>query len=84
MLTFVVHTRRTPDALARVVSLFHRRRVQIHSLTARRFGESDVLCIEVQLEVDEHKARRIEANLYNLVDVLLVERPASVGDKCHK
>jgi acetolactate synthase small subunit len=84
MLTFVVHTRRTPDALARVVLLFHRRRAQIDSLTVARFGKSDVLRIEVQLDVDEHKARRIEANLYNLVDVLLVKRRASARDAYHR
>jgi hypothetical protein len=37
-----------------------------------------VLRIEVQLDVDEHKARRIEADLHHLVDVLLVERSVSV------
>ena len=84
MLTFVIHTRRTPDALARIVLLFHRRRAQIDSLRAVRFGESDVLRIEVQVELTEQKARRIEANLYNLVDVLSVKRPASVADICHE
>jgi hypothetical protein len=45
-----------------------------------RLAESDFLRIEVHVEVDEHKARRIEADLYNLLDVLLVERPIPVRD----
>jgi acetolactate synthase small subunit len=77
MLTFVVHTRRIPGALACIVLLFRRCRVQVDSLTAERIGESDVLRIEIKVESVERKARRIEASLYDLGDVLLVERLAS-------
>jgi|HubBroStandDraft_6_1064221.scaffolds.fasta_scaffold801078_1 acetolactate synthase small subunit len=74
MLTFVVHARRTPEILARVVLLFHGRRVQIDSFTARPGEESDVLRIEVTVVEDRGKAAFIEANLYRLFDVLLVEK----------
>jgi hypothetical protein len=36
--------------------------------------KSDVLRLEVTVEVDQAKARLIEANLYKLVDVLPVEK----------
>jgi acetolactate synthase small subunit len=74
MLTFVVHVRRTPDVVTRVVMLFHRRKVQIDSLTTVRRENSDALRVEVRVEEDQVKTRLMEANLYKLVDVLLVER----------
>jgi acetolactate synthase I/III small subunit len=83
MLTFVIHARRTPDVLARVVMLFHRRRVQIDSLTTVRGDKSDALRLEVTVEVDQAKARLIEANLCKLVDVLLVEKNHRDGETEH-
>jgi acetolactate synthase small subunit len=74
MLTFVVHVRRTPEILARVILLFHRRRVQIDSLTAMSGEKPDVLRIEVTVDDDQDKAGFLEANLYKLLDVLLVEK----------
>ena len=74
MLTFVVHVRKSSDVLARVVLLFHGRRIDIDSLVAGRIGKSDVLRIEVAVEGDRDRAQLIEANLYKLADVLLVER----------
>ncbi len=70
---FVVHARRTPEALSRIVLLFHRRRVQIDSLVAQYDARSDVLRIEVKIDEDHTRAERIAAYLYKLVDVLLVE-----------
>jgi acetolactate synthase small subunit len=74
MLTFVVHVRRTPEILARVILLFHRRRVQIDSLTAKSGEKPDVLRIEVTVDDDQDKAGFLEANLYKLHDVLLIEK----------
>jgi acetolactate synthase small subunit len=74
MLTFVVHVRRTSEVLARVVLLFHGRRIEIDSLAAGRAEGSDVLRIEVTLEGDQIQAGLIEARLYRLADVLLVEQ----------
>jgi acetolactate synthase small subunit len=74
MVTFVVHVRRTPETLARVVSLFHRRRVEIERLTADRADDPKVLCITITVDMDADQAQRIETNLYELVDVTLVEK----------
>jgi acetolactate synthase I/III small subunit len=74
MLTFIVHVRRTPEVLARVVLLFHRRRIQIDSLAAGHAEQSGVQRIEVTVEEEQAEARLIEANLCKLVDVLLVEK----------
>jgi acetolactate synthase I/III small subunit len=70
---FVVHVRATPEALSRVVLLFHRRRVPIESLWAQHNREGDVLRIEVQIDAVEGQAELIEANLCKLIDVLQVE-----------
>jgi acetolactate synthase small subunit len=74
MLTFVVHVRRSSAVLARVVLLFHGRRIEIDSLVAGRVGKSEVLRIEVAIVGDRDRAQLIEANLYKLADVLPVER----------
>jgi acetolactate synthase small subunit len=82
MVTFVVHARRTPETLARVVSLFHRRSVEIERLTADRADDPNVLCITITVEMDADQTPRIETNLYKLVDVTLVkssERGSNVG-----
>jgi acetolactate synthase-1/3 small subunit len=73
MPTFVVHARRTPHVLGRVVSLFHRRAIEIELLTAEPARDPNVLCMTIEVQVDSEQTRRIEANLYKLIDVLLVE-----------
>ena len=73
MTTFVVHARRTPELLGRVVSLFHRRAIEIERVTAEPAEASNVLRIAVCVEADQAVSRRIEANLYKIVDVLSVE-----------
>lgn len=70
---FVIHARRTPETMSRVVLLFHRRRLEIDSLVAQYDRESDVLCMEVKIAESEGRAGWIEANLYKLVEVMLVE-----------
>jgi acetolactate synthase I/III small subunit len=73
MRTFVVYVRRTPEILARVVLLFHRRAIEIERLTAEREEGSDVLRMTVNVEADSEQTQRIEANLYKLLDVLHVD-----------
>ena len=68
MAIFVVHARRTPETLARVVSLFHRRAVEIERLTMERTDDPNSLCITITLETDADQTQRIEANLYKLVE----------------
>ena len=71
--TFIAHVEDKPGVLNRVVSLFRRRGFNITSLTVGRSAEPGVSRVTVVLDADDDTARRIEANLYKLVNVLLVE-----------
>jgi acetolactate synthase small subunit len=73
MPTFVVDARKTPEMLARVVLLFHRLAVEIDGLTFQRRKDDGGFCITIQITGHSDKSRRIEANLYKIVDVLSVE-----------
>lgn len=72
MPTFVIYARRTPEVLGRVVSLFHRRAIEIERLTARRAEDANVLRVTISVEAEADQCSRIAANLYKLVDVLFV------------
>jgi len=84
MNTFVVHVENKPGVLTRVASLFRRRAFNIDSLTVGRTEKPDVSRMTITVDADYDQARRIEANLYKLVNVLLVEnitgQPAIVRD----
>ena len=71
--TFIVHVEDLPGVLARVTSLFRRRNYNIESLTVGRTHESGVSRMTIVMEADDDAARRIEANLYKLVNVLRVD-----------
>ena len=71
--TFVVHVENKPGVLTRVSSLFRRRAFNIDSLTVGRTEKPEVSRMTITVEADEDQARRIEASLYKLVNVLLVE-----------
>jgi acetolactate synthase I/III small subunit len=73
MPTFLLHARRTPEVLGRVVSLFHRRAIEIERLTAEPANYANILRVTIGLQVDSEQTQRIEANLYKLIDVLLLE-----------
>jgi acetolactate synthase-1/3 small subunit len=73
MRTIIVHVEDKPGVLARVVSLFRRRGYNIESLTVGHSARPGVSRITLVVEADEDAARRIEANVYKLVNVLLVE-----------
>jgi acetolactate synthase small subunit len=79
MRTFVVYLRRNPESLPWVVLMLHRRVGQIDRLTAERMDNRDVMRVSIGVEADAERATRIEANLYNLVDVLLVENTDHAG-----
>jgi acetolactate synthase-1/3 small subunit len=70
--TFIVCVEDRPGVLNRVVSLFRRRGYNIESLTVGRTGRPGVSRITLVVEADADTARRIEANLYKLVNVLYV------------
>jgi acetolactate synthase I/III small subunit len=84
MNTFVVYVENKPGVLTRVASLFRRRAFNIDSLTVGRTENPDVSRMTITVDADHDQARRIEASLYKLVNVLLVEnvtnQPAIVRD----
>jgi acetolactate synthase-1/3 small subunit len=71
--TFIVHVEDRPGVLNRVISLFRRRAYNIDSLTVARTERPAVSRITLVVEADDHVARLLEANLYNLINVLYVE-----------
>lgn len=71
--TFVVHVEDIPGVLNRVASLFRRRAFNIVSLTVGQTHEEGVSRMTIVVEADQDKAKRIEANLYKLVNVLKVD-----------
>jgi acetolactate synthase I/III small subunit len=82
--TFVVYVENKPGVLSRVVSLFRRRAFNIDSLTVGRTEKPDVSRMTIVTDADEDQARRIVANIYKLVNVLLVDdvtgKPALMRD----
>lgn len=70
--TFITYVEDRPGVLNRVVSLFRRRGYNIESLTVGRTARPEVSCITLVVQADDDTARRIEANLYKLVNVLYV------------
>lgn len=82
--TFMVYVENKPGVLTRVASLFRRRAFNIDSLTVGRTEKPEVSRMTITVDADYDQARRIEANLYKLVNVLLVEnitnQPAIIRD----
>src|SRR5258706_15408945 len=70
---FVAYVEDKPGVLNRVASLFRRRSFNIESLTVGGPEQEGVSRMTIVVEADEMTARRIEANLYKLVNVLRVE-----------
>ena len=73
MQTFAVYVDNKPGVLNRVASLFRRRGFNIESLTVGRTEREGISRITVVVRSDDETARRLEANLYKLVNVLSVE-----------
>jgi acetolactate synthase-1/3 small subunit len=73
MNTFVVYVENKPGVLTRVASLFRRRAFNIDSLTVGRTERPEVSRMTIVVDADRDQALRVEANLYKLVNVLLVE-----------
>jgi acetolactate synthase-1/3 small subunit len=82
--TFIVSVENKPGVLTRVASLFRRRAFNIDSLTVGRTENPDVSRMTITVDADVDQARRIEAHLYKLVNVIRVENitaaPAIVRD----
>src|ERR1700737_5353108 len=71
--TFVVYVENKPGVPTRVAPLFRRRAFNIDSLTVGRTEKPEVSRMTITVDADRDQARRIEANLYKLVNGLLVE-----------
>jgi acetolactate synthase-1/3 small subunit len=71
--TFVVYVEDKPGVLARVAILFRRRAFNIDTLTVGRTEVPGISRMTIVVDTDEHGARRIEANLYKLVNVLRIQ-----------
>ena len=71
--TIVVYVENKPGVLSRVVSLFRRRAFNIDSLTVGRTEKPEVSRMTIVTDADDDQARRIVANVYKLVNVLLVD-----------
>lgn len=71
--TFMVYVEDKPGVLTRVASLFRRRAFNIDSLTVGRTEKPGVSRMTIVVDTDETGARRLEAHLYKLINVLLVE-----------
>ena len=73
MNTFVVLVENVPGVLTRVASLVRRRGFNIESLTVGHTENTDVSRMTIVIDTDELGARRVEANLYKLLNVLRVD-----------
>src|SRR5438105_15841326 len=71
--TLVATVEDRPGALNRVVSLFRRRGCNIGSLTVGSTERPGVSRITLVVNSDADTARRVQANLEKLVDVLQVQ-----------
>jgi len=71
--TFVAYVEDQPGVLNRVTSLFRRRGYNIVSLNVGRTNQDGISRMTMVVESDDDMARRIEANLYKMVNVLSVE-----------
>ncbi len=71
--TLVAYVEDKPGVLNRVASLFRRRAFNIESLTVGHTDQPGVSRMTIVVDTDELGARRMEANLYKLVNVLRVE-----------
>ncbi len=71
--TLILHVEDLPGVLNRVTSLFRRRGYNIESLAVGRTEVPGVSRMTIVMEADDDAVRRIEANIYKLVNVLRVE-----------
>ena len=76
--TFVVYVEDKPGVLNRIASLFRRRAFNIESLTVGHAETPNASRMTIVVRTDAIGARRLEANLYKLVNVLRVHDISTV------
>ena len=84
MLTFVVHVADRPGVLNRIASLVRRRGYNIDSLTVGHTDAEGISRMTLVVEANREAAPRIEANLYKLVHVRLVENVSEAATVCRE
>jgi acetolactate synthase-1/3 small subunit len=70
--SFIAYVEDRPGVLNRITSLLRRRNYNIVSLAVGRTDREGVSRMTIVIEADDDAARRLEANLYKLVNVLRV------------
>lgn len=82
--TLIALVENKPGVLNRVASLFRRRNFNIESLNVGRTERPDISRMTITMDSDELDARKVEVNLYKLVNVIDVQdvtnQPAVVRD----
>jgi acetolactate synthase-1/3 small subunit len=71
--TLIALVENKPGVLNRVASLFRRRNFNIESLNVGRTEKTDVSRMTIVMDSENVDARKVEANLYKLVNVLDVQ-----------
>jgi acetolactate synthase-1/3 small subunit len=71
--TLIALVENKPGVLNRVASLFRRRNFNIESLNVGRTEKPEVSRMTLVLDSPESEARKVEANLYKLVNVIDVQ-----------
>jgi acetolactate synthase I/III small subunit len=72
--TFAVHVHDRPGVLNRVVSLVRKFGLNIEALTVGHTERPGISSMTVVIDLEAKRARQVEANLYKLLDVMLVKR----------
>lgn len=80
-LKLLIVARNKPDALARLVLLFHRAAVDIEAIRMPARGQGSELKITITLDRKHPNAHRMAAILEKLVDVVSVEMPRRANTK---
>ena len=73
MPTFVLHARRSSHVLVRVLAEFHKRAIEIDRMAAEPGKNRKELRISITVTANPEAARRMEANLLKIVEVVRVE-----------
>lgn len=71
--TLIALVENKPGVLNRVASLFRRRNFNIESLNVGRTEQADISRMTIVLDSEVDDARKVEANLYKLVNVIDVQ-----------
>jgi acetolactate synthase-1/3 small subunit len=71
--TFVLYVEDKPGVLDRIASLFRRRAFNIEALSVTRTDHTGISRVTVEVRTDDAGARRLEANIYKLINVIQVK-----------